>query len=73
MQNSVVDLTQAEGEPEHLLRSQVGGYLSDLEKDRLLRPGVLTWVAATLHAQQRVTRGSCHRWLRDAVLKLAAV
>src|ERR1700730_1400779 len=45
VQNSVMDLTQAEGEPEHLLRSRVGDYLSDLEKDRLLRPDVLKWVA----------------------------
>jgi hypothetical protein len=48
VQNSVVDLKEADGEPEHLLRTRVGGYLSDLEKDRLLRVEVLKLINTTI-------------------------
>jgi hypothetical protein len=48
MQNSVVDLRTAEGEPEKVLQSNVGGYLEDLEKNELLRSDVLETIKAKI-------------------------
>ncbi len=48
LQNSLVDLSEAEGDPEQLLRARIGGYLGDLEKARQLRPQVLKEVTAKI-------------------------
>jgi len=47
-QNSIVDLRDADGSPEELLRTKVGGYLSDLKKGKFLRPDLLDMVQETI-------------------------
>jgi hypothetical protein len=48
IQNSIVDLLAADGQPDELLKSSVGGYLSDLQERKLLRSDVLKKIEATI-------------------------
>jgi hypothetical protein len=47
-QNSIVDCLKTEEGHDHLLKSGVGGYLSDLREQKLLRSGVLKFVETNI-------------------------
>jgi hypothetical protein len=46
--NALVDLRAAAGNPDELLKSSVGGYLSDLQERNLVRSDVLKKIEATI-------------------------
>jgi hypothetical protein len=59
IRNSIVDLRAArEAEPEELLKNSVGGYMSDLQKRKLLRPDIFEQIEGAILPKIN-NRGGC--------------